>query len=116
MYDVVLAKDGIYTAVDNTNTIMIGFAAYGIVFGVLLIRGCWKFVRTKRNSIIFAILLFLILFTALSNEDMGQNIIFYFIVFAGSFSRGRDDLGLCENRNAERLNERRDGFNEVCLH
>ncbi len=116
LYDIVLAKDGNYTAVDNTNTIMIGFAAYGIGFGLLLMWGCWKFIRKKRKIIIFDALLFLILFMALSNEDMGQNIIFYFIVLAGFFSRGRDDLGFCENRNAERLNERRDGFNEVCLH
>ncbi len=83
LYNIVLAKSGVYVAVDNTNTILIGFAAYGILFGIILLVGCWKFIRRKDCVIIFDIFLLVILLMALSNEDLGQNIIFYYIVFAG---------------------------------
>ena len=89
LYTVVLAQNGVYAAVDNTNTIMIGFAAYGIPFGIMLIMGCWKYFRKKTDNIIFAVFLFMILFMSLSNEDMGQNVIFYYIVFAGFYERDR---------------------------
>ncbi len=83
LYNIVLAESGKYIAVDNTNTILIGLAAYGFLFGALLIIGCWSFIRDKKRALLFDVFLLLVLFMALSNEDLGQNILFYFIVFYG---------------------------------
>jgi hypothetical protein len=88
LYDAILGSTGVYQAVDNTNTILIGFAAYGIPFGVILSWGCWAFVRKYSSNLFTALCLFVILLLALANEDMGQNILFYYLVFDG----------LCRNR------------------
>ena len=83
LYDTVLGKTGVYRTVDNTNTILIGFAAYGIVYGVMTLWGCWRFVRKNCPGFIGSAILFLSLMMALSNEDFGQNILYYYIVFDG---------------------------------
>ena len=83
LYDTVLGRTGVYRAVDNTNTILVGFAAYGILFGLLLTWGCWRFVRKNCQGRLAAGTLFIVLLMALSNEDFGQNILFYYIVFDG---------------------------------
>lgn len=83
LYDAVLGKTGVYRAVDNTNTILVGFAAYGILFGLVLTWGLWRFARKNSDTLISALWLFLILLLALSNEDLGQNILFYYLVFDG---------------------------------
>lgn len=88
LYDVVLSSyntfyQSVYQVVDNTNTILIGFAAYGLFYGALITWGCWRYVRKRENSILYALYLFVILAMSLSNEDMGQNIAFYYIVFDG---------------------------------
>lgn len=83
LYGIVLAENGKYIAVDNTNTILIGLAAYGFLFGILMIIGCWNFIRDKKQVLLFDLFLLIVLLMALSNEDLGQNIMFYFIVFYG---------------------------------
>lgn len=90
LYDMVLAQTGVYRAVDNTNTIMVGFAAYGLLFGMMISWGCWRFVRRRQQDLIAAGYLFLILVLALSNEDMGQNILFYVLVFDGLCGKNRE--------------------------
>jgi hypothetical protein len=83
LYDTVLGMTGVYRTVDNTNTILVGFAAYGILFGILLSWGCWRFVRQNCWGILAAVTLFAVLMMAFSNEDLGQNVLFYYIVFDG---------------------------------
>lgn len=82
LYDTILATSGNYEAVDNTNTFMINFAAYGILYGAVVMFGVWRFLRHRisRGKAWFWLL---ILFLTFSNEDLGQNIIFYWLVFEG---------------------------------
>lgn len=82
LYNTVLTKSGVYMAIDNTNTITIAYAAYGFIFGTFILFGCWVFWE-KTNKRALNIVIFLIFFAALSNEDMGQNYLFYFFVFKG---------------------------------
>lgn len=83
LYDVVLNVSGVYRAVDNTNTLLVGFAAYGLLFGCLITWGCWRFIWTNQKQVLSAIILFVVLLMALFNEDMGQNVVFYILVFSG---------------------------------
>lgn len=83
LYDTVLGTAGVYRAVDNTNTILVGFAAYGLMFGLVLTWGCWRFIRKQQRNLLAACYLFVLLLLALSNEDFGQNILFYVLVFEG---------------------------------
>lgn len=94
LYGTVLAENGVYAAIDNTNTILIGFASYGFLFGIFLVLGCWNFIKSQTSDFVSTFFLFIVLFMALSNEDMGQNIIFYFIVFSGLGS-------MVENRSSD---------------
>ena len=91
LYDITLAVDGVYTADANTNTILIGSAAYGVVFGILTLLSCLRFSYYICKKRIFStIVIFLILIAALSNEDMGQNYLYYLIVFYGLFASFED--------------------------
>ena len=91
LYDITLAVDGVYTADANTNTILIGSAAYGAAFGVLTLLSCLRFSYYICKKRIFStIVIFLILIAALSNEDMGQNYLYYLIVFYGLFASFED--------------------------
>ncbi len=83
LYDLTLATSGGYEAVDNTNTLLINFAAYGVLYGTIILLGVWKFLYHHQNRFLGSLCLMLILFLTLSNEDMGQNVVFYGIVFAG---------------------------------
>ena len=85
-----LGTEGIndrFIAVDNTNTILIGFASYGLLYGLLIVFGlylhCWN------NSKLFfpSICLFLILAMSLSNEDITQNPLLYMMIFDGLFNK-----------------------------
>lgn len=86
LYDVVLAKEGVYRVMDNTNTMMINFAAYGLLYGFVNGVGVFLFLHRHNKKILMTIFGFLILFTAFSNEDMGQNILYYYIVLTGLVS------------------------------
>lgn len=91
LYDITLAVDGVYVAEANTNTILIGSAAYGAAFGVLTLFSCLRFSYYICKKRIFStIVIFLILIAALSNEDMGQNYLYYLIVFFGLFASFED--------------------------
>ena len=62
LYDITLAVDGVYTADANTNTILIGSAAYGVVFGILTLLSCLRFSYYICKKRIFStIVIFLIL-------------------------------------------------------
>ncbi len=91
LYDLTLAVDGVYTADANTNTILIGSAAYGVAFGIITLFSCLRFSYYICKKRIFStIVIFLILIAALSNEDMGQNYLYYLIVFFGLFASFED--------------------------
>ena len=83
LYNTILGKEGNYVAIDNTNTFLINFSAFGILYGFICLLGGYNFFRTNGLSRFKSLLLFLILFIALSNEDLGQNIIYFAIVFTG---------------------------------
>ena len=87
LYDITLAVDGAYVADANTNTILIGSAAYGIFFGIVVLFSCLRFVYyICRKKIFSTIFISLIVLAALSNEDMGQNYVYYLLVFYGLFA------------------------------
>ena len=75
----------IHKVVDNTNTVLINFAAYGIPYGLINFWGIWKFTKRTNCRRAGGILVLLVLLLALSNEDMGQNIIYYALVFLGLY-------------------------------
>lgn len=86
LYDTILYIDpnnSNYTVYHNTNTIMIGFSAFGILFGTLCTTGIVLFARQRIKMPIVVFLIFALLFMAFSNEDFGQNVLYYFIVFSG---------------------------------
>ena len=94
LYDTVLAEVDVYSAVDNTNTILIAFAAYGALFGLMSVVGIWKLCKGHTKKNLNALFFFIILFGAMSNEDMGQNIVYYILIFYGLFNvaNAREDV------------------------
>lgn len=95
LYNTVLATAGAnnrFIAVDNTNTVLICFAAYGILFGCIILLGFVRHCYKYHHKFIPTIMLFIILFAALSNEDFGQNILFYVLVVEG-YSSSRNKVG-----------------------
>lgn len=86
LYDITLAVDGVYVTSSNTNTILIGSAAFGALFGILCLFSCLRFVyNICRKNIFSTVIISLILLAAFSNEDMGQNYVYYIMVFFGLF-------------------------------
>lgn len=85
LYGIQFTNDNLYKAVDNTNTILIGYAAYGLMYGIITTSGLLKFSKFHENSLFSSLLVFLIFFLTLSNEDMGQSVIYYFMIFYGLF-------------------------------
>lgn len=84
LYDTNLGTMGNYEAIDNTNTLLINFASFGIIYGLLNIFGLFKFSRIYcENSLVKAFFIFIIVFLLLSNEDMNQNVFYYVLIFAG---------------------------------
>ena len=67
LYSTVLAELDVYSAIDNTNTLLITFAAYGAIFGLMNVIGLWRLCKgyTKKN--LNALFFFVLLFTAMSN-------------------------------------------------
>lgn len=106
LYNTILDVNGVYAAIDNTNTILIGFASYGFLFGIFLVLGCWNFIKSQTHDFISSFFLFIVLFMALSNEDMGQNIIFYFIVFSGLGFMVENRATDCTGNRIEDLSEK----------
>jgi len=92
---------------DNTNTVLIGFAAFGVPFGMLMVLGLWRFLKKHHSSSLVTLLLFVILFAALSNEDMGQNALYYVLVFMGLLSEptaiGKQETAAKETPSTESL-------------
>lgn len=85
LYDTVLATSGVYAAVANTNTLLINFAAFGFLYGIIHVIGLVKYSLSSERTITSSIFVFVLLIAALSNEDMGQNILYYVILFNGLF-------------------------------
>ena len=83
LYDITLATDGNYVVADNTNTYMINFAAFGFLYGALCIVGTIRYFSFKTKSVVKGLLFSILLFVALSNEDFGQNIVYFYIVVFG---------------------------------
>ncbi|HHT67302.1 MAG TPA: hypothetical protein GX010_03655 [Erysipelotrichaceae bacterium] len=105
LYGTQLAADRIYSATDNTNTLLIGFAAYGLLFGFVTLIGLLKYSAINEKNIFSAVLIFLILFLTFSNEDMGQNVIYYYIVFIGLYSKWRINKTQTSYRYKNKYNE-----------
>lgn len=101
LYDTILLSDGVYKAVDNTNTMMINFSAYGMLYGAMSLYGLWKFVRKHERGIISAAFLFVIMFMALSSQDIGQNVIYYFVIFSGLFNAVQKDTIVVSQKKTE---------------
>ena len=87
LYEITLATQGNYEAIDNTNTLLINFSAFGILYGTIMFVGSFLFFSKHDLGLLKSISLFLILFIALSNEDLGQNIIYFFSAFVGLLPR-----------------------------
>lgn len=85
LYGMTLAASGNYVAIDNTNTYLINFAAFGFVYALLCIIGTVRFFAVKTNHPLRIALFTMLLFVALSNEDFGQNIAYLYIVMFGLF-------------------------------
>lgn len=86
LYETMLAVEGIYMANSNTNTILICFSAFGIMYGIINLLGITRFIfDISIQNMLSKGILFLILISALSNEDLGQNIVYYVIVFEGLY-------------------------------
>jgi len=83
LYETVLASDMGYTAVDNTNTFLINFSAFGILYGSLCLIGAYLFFKKATKSFLVALFCFGVLLVSFSNEDMGQNIAYFYVVFKG---------------------------------
>lgn len=102
LYDTTLAEDGVYVAVSNTNTLLINFAAFGISYGVLHLIGLIKYASHNEHGYLRSFLVFAIIFMALANEDMGQNIIYYALVFSGfTNATRRTENEHCVNQSGE---------------
>lgn len=88
LYSTVLGSDTIYSAVDNTNTFLINFSAYGLLYGFTNLCGLWRYCKLTIGNKKFMLNLFLVLlfFAAFSNEDMGQNIVYYILIFKGLYT------------------------------
>lgn len=83
LYNTVLNNDFYYQAIDNTNSILICYAAFGIPFGLICTYGIFRFISIREQNFSIALFKFIIITTALSNEDIGQNIVFYIMIFLG---------------------------------
>lgn len=97
LYNTTLAQDGEYVAIDNTNTLLINFAAFGLVYGIVHLIGLVKYASSNEHGYFQSFLVFLITFMALSNEDMGQNVIYYALIFSGFAKVGRARNEYCLN-------------------
>lgn len=90
LYDLkVLGIEGLndrFIAVDNTNTILIGFASYGLLYGILTITGLYLHCFNNSKRLLPSLCFFLILIMSLSNEDITQNPLLYIMIFDGLFN------------------------------
>lgn len=99
LYNTILFKDEIYLVTDNTNTIIIGIVAYGFLFGIICLYGLYKMICHHQSLIVGRIFELCIVVAALSNEDLGQNIIYYILVVFGIYVA--DDIWRKKQRNLE---------------
>ncbi len=86
LYDTVLGVDADnsnYVANSNTNTLLINFSAFGLLYGTLCLIGIARFIAYYQSRKLLIVSLFVILILAFSNEDLGQNIVYFFFVFWG---------------------------------
>lgn len=84
LYDTNLGVLGNYSATDNTNTLLINFASFGLIYGLMHFVGLFSFSRNIcKKDIWKSCFIVLILILMFSNEDMNQNVIYYVIIFLG---------------------------------
>lgn len=106
LYDTVMSTSGIYEAVDNTNTVLINFSSFGFLYGIIHVIGLIKYSLFGERSIISGLFIFLLLFAAFSNEDMGQNILYYVIIFNGLFFKKTKKVKLHNSLYNREINAR----------
>jgi len=87
LYDTTLASQavgyGAYEAVDNTNTFLVCFSAFGFLYGFIACYGAYRFIHGNKWNFISSLIAFMVLFIAFSNEDLGQNYLFFYLVLSG---------------------------------
>lgn len=72
------------TSEHNTNTLLVQFATFGILYGTLFVTLIWRFSKIVSFSITSRILVFLMFCLSLSGEDVTRCLILYIILCYGA--------------------------------
>lgn len=72
------------TSEHNTNTILVQFATFGIVYGTLFVALIWRFSKIISFSIISRVLVFFMFCLSLSGEDITRCLMLYIILCYGA--------------------------------
>ena len=68
---------------DNTNTMLIQFAAHGLLYGLIWIYGYWKLCRRLSSDIIKSIVFFVIFILLFIGENLSWGFLLYVLLFYG---------------------------------
>jgi hypothetical protein len=68
---------------DNTNCILLAFAAHGIIFGLYCVAGIYKYIRNITGSRITRVALFAVMMLLFASQNMSYSFIFYSIITYG---------------------------------
>jgi hypothetical protein len=82
---------------DNTNSILIAFAAHGIVFGLYCVYGIFKFVKQITRNSIAVIILFIVMILLFFSQNMSYSFMFYIIIAYGYYKN--NNIYMEENSN-----------------
>lgn len=68
---------------DDTNSILIYFAAYGLVPGIIFCAGIWRGIRKAEKSILCSLMVMLIFVCLFAGEQVNNTCYPYLLIFAG---------------------------------
>ncbi|NCC88278.1 MAG: hypothetical protein EOM05_10535 [Clostridia bacterium] len=67
----------------NDNSILVNYAAYGLIYGTIILRGLYGFFRPTANLKIMYLIHFILMFMLLSGNNITSDVLFYIIMFYG---------------------------------
>lgn len=73
---------GVYTQ-SNTNSILVPFAMFGLLYGLLCVKGFWKLSTKCTNGKGKSLLLFVSILLMLAGENITENVLFYILTMYG---------------------------------
>lgn len=79
-----------YSTVHNTNTFLKVLSVYGFLYFVILLNGLYYCVKKITNNKWISVLLLVVLFLGLSNEDLIYNVVLYYLIMIGIIQKNGD--------------------------